>query len=142
MGMILDSAAFDADYISTQVAKSLDNFPFTHISTLTSVCTGFNDIRTINNYINLNIKVINELQQTLLLNIKLEALVAPPDIDLIIGRNTIKRYNLLLRHFPGYVSQEVSECPLIKCGCDEGEITSTGGKADITAIYHAHRRSE
>ena len=85
VGLILDSGAFDADYISAEVAESLDNFTVTNIPTLTSVCSGFNDCRVINNSVNLNIKMINEFKQTLLININ--ALIAPIDIDLIIGRN-------------------------------------------------------
>ena len=121
VNIILDSAAFDANYISEHTAKEITekfNIPF--ISTKSIVCTGFNNCEDINSKLNLNIEIYDEFNRLLRFNITV--LVAPIDIDIIIGRNTIKQYNLLLNHFPRYVSSEVHECPILDCSCNTCEL--------------------
>jgi hypothetical protein len=127
---LLDSGATSKNYVSERVASILRNRGVAVVASNAIVCTGLTDMcERCRGSMELSVVTNNEANQVL--QLELQATIIESPFDLIIGRQSIKKLNLV-KHFPSHFmdSEDIEEKML---GFAEGN-------PEKTLIYQA--RSE
>lgn len=107
--VLLDSGATSKDYVSERVASILTSRGVIRVASDALVCTGISDMcEHCKGSIELSLITKDEENRTL--QLKLQATIIRSPFELIIGRKSIKKFNLV-KHFPSHFidSEEIEE---------------------------------
>jgi hypothetical protein len=123
--LLLDTGAVGANVISTQYAKKLRQHSNSHTTSAArhTIFTAANKKLLSNKLLNLKLNLVTERSQPATTQVKVSAVVAPIEVDLVVDRATIKTNNLV-QHFPshfaeGELLERIQAIPILKSNTQE-----------------------